>query len=49
MEYELGERFINRCKEQDTATGILVTNENEIASVLEEDDGVYGFLKLEKE
>ena len=32
-EYELGERFINRYKEQETVTGILVTNENKIASI----------------
>ena len=48
-EYELGERFINRYKEQDTVTGILVTNENEIASVLGEDGGVYSFLELKEE
>lgn len=48
-EYELGEQFINRYKEQDTVTGILVTNENEIASILGEDGGVYGFLELKKE
>lgn len=48
-EYELGERFINRYKEQDTVTGILVTNENNVASVLGEDGGVYGFLELKKE
>lgn len=48
-EYELGERFVNRYKEQDTATGILVTNENEIASVLGEDGGVYSFLELKEE
>ena len=48
-EYELGERFINRYKEQDTVTGILVTNENDIASVLGEDGGVYGFLELKEE
>ena len=48
-EYELGERFINRYKEQDTVTGILVTNENAIASILGEDGGVYGFLELKKE
>ena len=48
-EYELGERFINRYKEQDTVTGILVRNENEIASVLGEDGGVYSFLELEKD
>ena len=46
-EYELGERFINRYKEQDTVTGILVTNETDIASVLGEDGGVYSFLELE--
>ena len=48
-EYELGERFINRYKEQDTVTGILVRNENEIASVLGEDGGVYSFLELKEE
>lgn len=48
-EYEFGERFINRYKEQDTVTGILVTNENDIASVLGEDGGVYSFLELKEE
>ena len=48
-EYELGERFINRYKEQNTVTGILVRNENDIASVLGEDGGVYSFLELEKD
>ena len=48
-EYELGERFINRYKEQDTVTGILVKNENGIASVLGEDGGIYSFLELEKD
>ena len=48
-EYELGERFINRYKEQDTVTGILVKNENEIASILGEDGGVYSFLELKEE
>ena len=48
-EYELGERFINRHKEQDTVTSILVKNENDIASVLGEDGGVYSFLELEKD
>ena len=48
-EYELGERFINRYKEQDTVTGILVRNENEIAGVLGEDGGVYSFLELKEE
>lgn len=48
-EYELGERFINRYKEQDTVAGILVRNENEIASILGEDGGVYSFLELEKD
>ena len=48
-EYELGERFINRYKEQDVVTGILVTNENRIASILGEDGGVYSFLELEKD
>lgn len=48
-EYELGERFINRYKEQDTVTGILVRNENDIASVLGEDGGVYSFLELERD
>ena len=36
------------CRMQDTVTGILVTNENEIASVLGEDGGVYGFLELKR-
>ena len=36
-------------KEQDTVTGILVTNENEIASVLGKDGGVYSFLELERD
>lgn len=48
-EYELGEQFINRHKEQDTVTGILVTNETDIASILGEDGGVYSFLELEKD
>ena len=48
-EYELGERFINRYKEQDTVTGILVRDESSIASVLGKDGGVYGFLELEKD
>ena len=48
-EYELGERFVNRYKEQDTVTGILVRNETDIASVLGEDGGVYSFLELEKD
>lgn len=48
-EYELGERFVNRYKEQDAVTGILVKNENDIASVLGEDGGVYGFLELKEE
>ena len=48
-EYGLGERFINRYKEQDTVTGILVTNENDIASVLGEDGGIYSFLELKEE
>lgn len=48
-EYELGDRFINRYKVQDTVTGILVRNESEIASILGEDGGVYHFLELEKE
>ena len=48
-EYELGERFVNRYKEQDTVTGILVRNENEIAGVLGEDGGVYSFLELKEE
>lgn len=48
-EYELGERFVNRYKEQDTVMGILVRNENDIASVLGEDGGVYSFLELEEE
>lgn len=48
-EYELGERFINRYKEQDTVTGILVRDESSIASVLGEDGGVYSFLELKEE
>ncbi len=48
-EYELGERFVNRYKEQDTVIGILVTNENKIASVLGEDGGKYSFLELERD
>ena len=48
-EYELGERFVNRYKEQDAVTGILVKNENDIASVLGEDGGVYSFLELERD
>ena len=48
-EYELGERFVNGYKEQDTVTGILVRNENDIASVLGEDGGVYSFLELKEE
>lgn len=48
-EYELGERFINRYKEQDMVTGILVRNENGIASILGEDGGIYSFLELEEE
>lgn len=48
-EYELGEQFVNRHKEQDTVTGILVRNENEIASILDEGGGIYSFLELEKE
>ena len=48
-EYELGERFVNRYKEQDTVTGILVTNENGIASILGEDGSVYSFLELERD
>ena len=48
-EYELGEKFINRYKKQDTVTGILVRDENGIASVLGEDGGVYSFLELEKD
>lgn len=48
-EYELGDRFINRYKAQDTVTGILVRNENDIASILGEDDGVYSFLELKEE
>lgn len=48
-EYELGEQFVNRYKEQDTVTGILVRNENEIASIMGEDGGIYSFLELEKE
>lgn len=47
--YELGDRFINRYKTQDTVTGILVRNESEIASVLGEDGGIYSFLELEKD
>lgn len=48
-EYELGEQFVNRHKEQDTVTGILVRNENETASILDEGGGIYSFLELEKE
>ena len=48
-EYELGEKFINRYKKQDTVTGILVRDESGIASVLGEDGGVYSFLELEKD
>lgn len=48
-EYELGERFINRYKEQDTVMSILVRDESSIASVLGEDGGVYGFLELKEE
>lgn len=48
-EYELGERFINRYKEQDTVTGILVRDESSIASVLGEDGGIYSFLELERD
>ena len=48
-EYELGEKFINRYKKQDTVTGILVRDENGIASILGEDGGVYSFLELEKD
>ena len=48
-EYELGEKFINRYKKQDTVTGILVRDETDIASVLGEDGGVYSFLELEKD
>ena len=48
-EYELGERFVNRYKEQDVVTGILVTNETDTASVLGEDGGIYSFLELEKD
>ncbi len=47
-EYELGEQFTNRYKEQDTVMGILVRNENEIASIMGEDGGVYSFLELEE-
>lgn len=46
-EYELGDRFINRYKVQDTVTGILVRNESEIASIMGENGGVYHFLELE--
>lgn len=48
-EYELGERFVNRHKEQDTVTGILVRNENDIVSILGEDGGVYSFLELDRD
>ena len=48
-EYELGERFINRYKEQDVVTSILVKNENDIASVLGNDRGIYSFLELERD
>lgn len=47
-EYELGEQFVNRYKEQDTVTGILVRNESEIACIMGEDGGVYHFLELEE-
>lgn len=47
-EYELGEQFVNRYKEQDTVTGILVRNENDIASILDKDGGVYSFLELKE-
>lgn len=46
-EYELGDRFVNRYKKQDAVMGILVRNENEIASIMGEDGGVYSFLELE--
>ena len=48
-EYELGEKFINRYKKQDTVTGILVRDENGIASILGEDGGIYSFLELKEE
>ena len=48
-EYELGEKFINRYKKQDTVTGILVRDESSIASVLGEDGGIYSFLELERD
>ena len=48
-EYELGERFVNRHKEQDTVTGILIRNENGIASIFGEDGGIYSFLELKEE
>lgn len=47
-EYELGEKFINRYKKQDTVTGILVRDESSIASILGEDGGIYSFLELER-
>ena len=48
-EYELGEKFINRYKKQDTVMSILVRDESSIASVLGEDGGVYSFLELKEE
>lgn len=48
-EYELGEQFVNRYKNIDTVTGILVRNENGVASVLGEDGGIYSFLELERD
>lgn len=48
-EYELGDKFINRYKKQDTVAGILVRDENEVASIIGEDGGVYSFLELENE
>lgn len=47
-EYELGEKFINRYKKQDTVTGIVVRDESSIASILGEDSGIYSFLELER-
>ena len=37
------------CRMQDTVMSILVKNENDIASVLGEDGGVYSFLELERD
>ena len=37
------------CGMQNTVMSILVKNENDIASILGEDGGVYSFLELEEE